>query len=316
MTAAATYPLDQPVILTIRTFSDAAETVPADPTTLTLDVLDPAGTETTYTWAGGGLTRTSAGVFTITLTETTSGDYAAHWKATGTAATGGDVSFTVRAKYGGATLDLLTVAEGYTAIQDRTSASAGTGSNDQQLQRWIAALSKRVDDLCGPVVARTVTAEEVLPPHRGTFGCRIRLRKRPVFSITSIVEYTGTAGQTLTAENFPGGVTANDYKLIDSGTAGLVERRNNATPWPFASGSPWGRVLVTYKPGRYASTELVAEHWKAAASAILLRLHKRDGGAWAAGGDPFNGGTPAFFRAVDPMIDEFLGTERLLRNYA
>lgn len=208
-------------------------------------------------------------------------------------------------------LDILTLHEGYTAIQDKTSAAAGSGSNDEMLQRWITALSARIDEKCGPVVIRTVTAEEVK-----VRGCHAYLKRRPVSSITSLVEYVGTAATALQAENFPSAVTANDYKLLEDGLAGVVERRNRGFAWPFSAiFSRACRVIATYEAGRYASTEVVGEEFKAAASSILLRLWKREAGSWAAGGDPFSGTSPAFFRAIDPMIDEFLGDQRLLRNY-
>lgn len=91
----------QPVLLTFRTFSDAAGTTPADPTTVAVDVQAPDGTETTFTWAGGQIVHASTGVFTYTITPTTAGHYAVHWYSTGTVTTTQDESFNVRAKYGG-----------------------------------------------------------------------------------------------------------------------------------------------------------------------------------------------------------------------
>lgn len=96
------FPLDQPVVITIDTFSDVALTVPGDPTTLDLSVLAQDATpptETDYTWAGGGLTRTALGVFTWTPSALASGNYAYHGKATGAVATGLDGRFKVLAKY-------------------------------------------------------------------------------------------------------------------------------------------------------------------------------------------------------------------------
>ncbi|MBV9290967.1 MAG: hypothetical protein JO222_00850 [Frankiales bacterium] len=94
------FPFGQPVTLTFRTFSDAAQTVPADPTTVAVDILDPAGAETTHTWAGGQVVHVSTGVFTYTVTPTLAGHYAAHWYSGGAVATTQDESFNVDAKYG------------------------------------------------------------------------------------------------------------------------------------------------------------------------------------------------------------------------
>lgn len=214
------------------------------------------------------------------------------------------------------TLDLLTLAEGYTAINDSASALAGTGPYDTRLAQMITAVSRRVDDKCGPVVQRTISGEEHPRRQGRDLGNAIYLRYRPVASVTTITEYVGTSPQVLTAENFPT-VTGNDYRLVNNGLSGVVERRNSGYPWAFAAGSQYGRVIVTYVAGRYASTAAVDAKFKEAAAAILLRLWKRGGGPWAGGSDPFTDSSGiGFFRAVDPMIAEFLAEEMLLRNYA
>lgn len=199
------------------------------------------------------------------------------------------------------TLDLLTLTEGYAAINDPASAAAGTGSYDTVLARRITAISRRVDELCGPVVQRTISNEE----HEGGYPT-LRLLYYPVASITTLTEYVGTTGQVLSAENFPNSTTANDYKLVDNGRRGVVHRRSFGYGYQFAV----DRVIATYTAGRYASTDTVDTKFKEAAAAILLRLWKREAGSWAAGGDPFEDTSGiGFFRVVDPMVEEFLGDE-------
>ena len=58
----------------------------ADPTTVQLVVEDPSGTKTTFTWAGGGVTRDGVGLFHKDLVTTMTGVYAYEWTGTGTAA--------------------------------------------------------------------------------------------------------------------------------------------------------------------------------------------------------------------------------------
>lgn len=99
-------PIDQPIRLTFTTFSDSAQTVPADPTTVSIDVLNPAGVTTTYTWAGGGVVRASTGVFHLDYTPTSAGHYVFHWKAAGTVATGQDGFFDVDAEYTNVTVSV------------------------------------------------------------------------------------------------------------------------------------------------------------------------------------------------------------------
>jgi hypothetical protein len=59
--------------------------VATDPTTITLTVTDPAGTATSYTHAGGTITRTSAGVYTKDIPCTMDGIWTYTWIGTGAA---------------------------------------------------------------------------------------------------------------------------------------------------------------------------------------------------------------------------------------
>lgn len=92
-----TWPLGQPVRLTFATFSDVGETVPADPTTLTLVVTRPDGTAEQLTWAGGGITRDSLGVFHKDYTGASAGTYLFRWAAAGAVQSVETGQFEVRA---------------------------------------------------------------------------------------------------------------------------------------------------------------------------------------------------------------------------
>jgi hypothetical protein len=56
------YPKGSNVRLKANPFADADGT-PADPTTVTLTVRDPAGVSTDYTYAAGDLTKSAAGIY-------------------------------------------------------------------------------------------------------------------------------------------------------------------------------------------------------------------------------------------------------------
>jgi hypothetical protein len=58
---------------------------PTDPTTVSLAVTDPDGVTTTYTWAGGTVTRTGTGAFTKDIACATAGTWTYVWTGTGTA---------------------------------------------------------------------------------------------------------------------------------------------------------------------------------------------------------------------------------------
>lgn len=57
-----------------------------DPTTVSLLVVEPDGTRTTYTYAGGGATKHSTGVFYRDIALTLPGEYLLRWVGTGAAA--------------------------------------------------------------------------------------------------------------------------------------------------------------------------------------------------------------------------------------
>jgi len=114
----------QPLTLTFRTFSDAANTIPADPTTVTLSIRSPDGTERVFTWPpDGAITHVSTGVFTAVVNDP-AGTYDFEWLATGAVATSQDGSYTYLAKYqhtANVTVSDLATYLGNTALLSVTS---------------------------------------------------------------------------------------------------------------------------------------------------------------------------------------------------
>lgn len=89
-------------VVSIRTYSaagegfkDAAGTL-ADPTTVTLKIEEPDGTETTYTYALAQITRDSAGRFSKSYTPDQSGVHHYRWVGTGTVGAAFEGAFFVR----------------------------------------------------------------------------------------------------------------------------------------------------------------------------------------------------------------------------
>ena len=196
-------------------------------------------------------------------------------------------------------LDLIDLTEGYEAINN----PSGSG-HDTEMARAITGLSRIIDDLCGPVVVRTVTDET----HDGGAGS-IWLRETPVDSVTSIVEYDGTTGTTLTAET--NATKPGDGYLLEARRHFVrLVRRSGSGDTSFAGGRQ--NVVVTYEAGRYDDTGSVDPKFKMAAASILRRLWKREGSAWAQGGNPFSAdvGSPGFFNAVDHIVSEQLAREK------
>lgn len=195
--------------------------------------------------------------------------------------------------------DILTEAEATAALN-----AADLGANTTQLTIAVSAVSEAIDAACGPVVARTVT--EV---HAG--GARsIWLYHAPVRSIASVTEFDGNTQTALTDESAfgtLGGTTG--FALDPSGHR--IERRSGG----WATSFPAGQVQVVYQAGRFATTADVSAKFKQAAANILRRVWKREGSAWAFSPDFYANADETvaqagFFRAVQPMIDEWLWDER------
>lgn len=200
-------------------------------------------------------------------------------------------------------LDLLTLQEAYRAISDPASedavAGGGAGGHDDRMALWITAVSRRIDEVTGPVVIRTVTSEL----HDGGRH-RVYLNQTPVSSVTTVVEYDNTTSTTLTAETNT--TKPADAYLVEGERHGVaIRRRSSNADDTFPAGRD--NVEVTYEAGRYADTASVDALFKEAASAVLRRWQKREGGAWSTGSDPFaRPPDVGFFKAVEPMVAEML----------
>lgn len=190
-----------------------------------------------------------------------------------------------------ATTDIVTIAEARNYL-------GGSNADPTLLAAWITAASDAIDDLAGPVVQRTLTAEL----HNGGVQ-RVALKFRPVASVTSVTEYwyDGTS-VTLTAETVSSKPAAG--YLIDL-SLGHVWRRNAGVPYTFEPGLR--NVSVTYVAGRYASTSVVAPRFKTAALMQLAHLWRSEHGT-AAGSFDQTATTPSGF-AIPNRVVELLGSE-------
>jgi hypothetical protein len=176
-------------------------------------------------------------------------------------------------------------------------------SLDSELESYITAVSQRLDDLCGPIVKRTVTDEQ----YPGG-GRSIVLRQAPASptaasEIISVTEYASGTAQTLTAEGLTTS-TATDYDFDP--TTGILHRRSTWSDGTFGA----QRVKVTYLAGRYDDTFSVAPKFKQAAVIMLSHLWRAEQGV---GGSSTFGvqeatGIPTF--GVPNAVLELLADER------
>lgn len=78
-----------------ETFTNLITGAVADPTTITLRLRDPSGTETSVTYAGGQIVRDSLGVYHYDFTPPASKVWAARWVATGSIVAADEFQFKI-----------------------------------------------------------------------------------------------------------------------------------------------------------------------------------------------------------------------------
>lgn len=159
------------------------------------------------------------------------------------------------------TLDLLTLEEARAAIMVPLNQSY-----DDDLAVMNTAVSTRIDELCGPVVNRSVTEY-----HDGGWYT-VPVYTYPVSSFTSVTEYLNGSPTVLTAESAG---TAGTYLYDD--VARVVYRRQGFVDFPFR----WGRrnIKLVYVAGRAATTETVPEKFKEAAKITLAHIWRQENGS-------------------------------------
>lgn len=204
-------------------------------------------------------------------------------------------------------LDLLSLSAAKAAI----NMAAASNEHDLTLARQITAVSRIVDDVCGPVVVRTVTAE-LADGGRS----KVKVRRWPVTSFTTVREVR-SAGTISTVNAVVWGATGDGYfaipyrRDVTLKSGELIRVRSGSDYyWPAGSGS----VEVTYQAGRYATTAAVDARFAEAAGAILRRMWKRESGIWSQASNVFELPLEAepssgFFRVVRPLVHELLRDE-------
>lgn len=181
--------------------------------------------------------------------------------------------------------------------------------HDAKLERDITAISRIIDDCCGPVVQRTITNEQ----HDGGRNW-VQLRRRPVESITSVEEARHGSVETLTAREFGetgDGFFAPTWNRDPTLRSGYLHRVRYGCDYRWWPGS--NTVQVTYVAGRFEDTESVDRRFAECASVILRRLWKRESGTWARSPEFFEDlegdAGVGFFRVAKPHIEELLWDE-------
>ena len=194
------------------------------------------------------------------------------------------------------TLDLITLSESMDAI----GRAGDTLSSDDttRLEAFTTAVSRHLDWLCGPVVARTITSES----HDGG-GYLIALDYSPVSNVDALTVYANTTATSLTSESNTT-KSASDFLLEPS--TGIVYRRGSNVDRQWEPGRR--NVIVTYQAGRYATTATVDRRFKESAKIIVRHLFALEHGS---GGELFAEGLPSGF-AVPARALELVAQDRRL----
>lgn len=166
-----------------------------------------------------------------------------------------------------AATDLLNLA----AAKDVLEYSSTT--HDLEISALITGVSQRIDALCGPVVARTISNEL----HDGG-TIKIRPKYTPIFAVTTLVEYDETTGTTLTAET-NATKPAEGYILDGVGRHDTyIVRRSANCDYRFEPGRR--NIDLTYQAGRFSDTDSVSELFKRAATVFVQHLLGTTAPAW------------------------------------
>lgn len=202
---------------------------------------------------------------------------------------------------GSSLLDLLTLSEAKRAL----NIEATDDDHDAELASFITAVSQAIDDRCGYVVKRTITA--TYSPDEYMNGSLI-LTEAPASptadnSITTVTEYSSGTAQVLAAETV---TTSTSYDYSFNPRTGIVSRRSTWAATNFAGQN----VVVVYVAGRYDDTASVAPKFKQAAAMMLKHLWVAEqgvGGSAVFGASDLGTSVPGF--SVPNAVLELLSDE-------
>lgn len=187
-------------------------------------------------------------------------------------------------------MGLITLAEA------KTHMNIDVATWDTEIQAFIDSVTAVVENVTGPMTDQTFTE------YFDGGGAYVVLGRVPVISVTSVTEYAGTTGTTITAQNIAA-TTANDY-LLNTAT-GIMRRMSSGAPTLFTSGTQ--NLVVVYHAG-YAT---VPDAVKLATKELVRILYDQTqlGGAAPGPADEFGVGTgPGYL--IPNRIKELLAPYR------
>lgn len=203
--------------------------VATDPTTISLTVVDPEQTSTTYTYAAAQITRTSAGVYTKDIACDLAGIWTYVWVGTGAASDVVAGSWTVQPTTGlYGSLEELKSRFGITSSTDT--------ADDFEMLRALRSVNREINTFCHRVFTRSASATARKIPNQNIRGCLIDV---PDFWTTTglVVEYDSAGDGT-----YASAITTYETYPLD----GVVDGESG---WPYNQLDTLGTYLSpSYRP--------------------------------------------------------------------
>lgn len=218
------YDVGQTVRVPVTVKDDAGTPINA---TMTVAVTRPDGTTVT----GLAIINDGVGLYHVDVPVTTPGPWQWSWTASGAVAT---------SVYAGQFWVRIPGPRiiGLSELKKHLNKELGVTSDDDELMDWIDAARFVLESIVGPIIPTTYAET-----HNAHGSRLIRLRKRPVISVTSVVVTLGADSWTLAAETTPPGDRqflldpngvlwnrSNGYSLLWIGSATIVYRAGRVVP--------------------------------------------------------------------------------------
>jgi hypothetical protein len=190
----------------------------ANATAVVLTITLPDGTTTAPT-----VTNPATGTYTASYVTVQTGRHEVFWSATGTNACDYEDSFYVQPRH----QLIISLAQARAGLR----LPAGQTIDDEDLRELIAAATPVMEDLCGPIVSRTVT-----DTYDGG-STQIPLIQTPVVSITSVTETAGSGWvKVLTPQDPTTGTGFDAFGYSVDLRSGIITRRAAGVAVPFITG--------------------------------------------------------------------------------
>lgn len=230
MSATVFYESSSELATLTNTFSVVS--TPTDPTTVSLAVTDPTGATTTYTYAGGTITKTTTGVYTKDIACSTAGTWTAVWTGTGTASDVATATWEVFATALGNLYCTPTMLKAWLKVL--------TTGDDIEVHTACFSASRWIEQYCQRLFYRTATGTA------RTFAAHDLYRVRlPEFC--DLVSVSALATDDAGDGVFETTWSASDYQLLPNNPSAAPETRPYTSVRAVAGRTfplPWNTVVA------------------------------------------------------------------------